>query len=296
MGRMSFLLMAVLGLGLGAAPNAGAQSNPTASTSCKTQFPIVLATGLADIAFNGIAEALRACGATVFTTEVDASNTSLVRGQQLLDQIKMIEAMAGVPKVNAIGHSQGGLDLRFVLAMKPEMLASLTQVGSPNLGSPVADVANALGAQAVTQLLGNSLAAIGGKTGTNPVASGQFLSTQGLADFNKKFPAGLASGGRKPDAVVQGVLVFAWGGTAVQTNPSDPSDALLATSSAAFGNKANDGLVGQDSVNAFGKLMRNDLRMNHLDLINQVNGAIGPDDPIRLIYVPQAQLLKAMGL
>src|SRR5262249_40922065 len=150
--RMLRVVMAagLLAAAWGAAGPAAAQSGFT-----KTKYPIVLAEGLDGIDFFQVAEALRAGGATVFTTTVDPANSSTVRGQQLLAEIEDILAATGAQKVNLIGHSQGGLDGRYILGTRPEVLASLSTVGTPHQGTPVADVVTGL--QAVSPPILNSI-------------------------------------------------------------------------------------------------------------------------------------------
>src|SRR5262249_4550944 len=99
------------------------------------EFPIVLAEGVGGVPFFGVAAALRLAGANVCETHVSPYNSSLVRAQQLIPQIQACAAQYGKAKVNLIGHSQGGLDARVVLALVPGLLASVTTVGSPHRGS-----------------------------------------------------------------------------------------------------------------------------------------------------------------
>jgi triacylglycerol lipase len=113
----------------------------------KTKYPIVLAHGMAgfDELFGvyeywyGIPGALRDKGATVFVTEVSQFNSTEVRGEQLIDQIETIVAITGKPRVNLIGHSHGGLDVRYVAAVRPDLVASVTSVGTPHKGADLAD-------------------------------------------------------------------------------------------------------------------------------------------------------------
>ena len=115
--------------------------------TAKTQYPIVLAHGMAgfDELFGvyeywfGIPDALEDKGATVFVTSVSQFNTSQERGEQLIAQIETITAITGKPKVNLIGHSHGGLDVRYVAATRPDLVASATSVGSPHKGADLAD-------------------------------------------------------------------------------------------------------------------------------------------------------------
>jgi len=45
--------------------------------------------------------------------------------------------------VNLIGHSQGGLDVRYVAAVRPDLVASVTTIGAPHQGAQVADYLDA---------------------------------------------------------------------------------------------------------------------------------------------------------
>ena len=61
------------------------------------------------------------------------------RGEQLIDQVETIVAITGKPKVNLIGHSHGGLDVRYVAAVRPDLVASVTAVAGPHKGADLAD-------------------------------------------------------------------------------------------------------------------------------------------------------------
>src|SRR3990167_8189725 len=112
----------------------------------QTKYPVVLAHGM--LGFDsilgvdywyGIPAALRRDGASVYITEVSQLNTSEARGEELLDQVEEIVAISGKPKVNLIGHSHGGPTIRYVAAVKPNLIASATSVGAPHKGSATAD-------------------------------------------------------------------------------------------------------------------------------------------------------------
>ena len=117
------------------------------SSYTKTQYPVVLAHGLGGFTtlfgvidyFNGIPEDLMKGGSEVYTTKTSAVNNSEVRGEQLLQQVKTIAAISGESKVNLFGHSQGGIDIRYVAGVAPKYVASVTAVSSPEQGSKTAD-------------------------------------------------------------------------------------------------------------------------------------------------------------
>lgn len=86
-----------------------------ASGYTQTQYPIVLVHGLFGFDslagvdyFYGIPHALTRDGATVYVAQVSATNSTEVRGEQLLSQVETVLAATGAAKVNLIGHSHGG--------------------------------------------------------------------------------------------------------------------------------------------------------------------------------------------
>ena len=121
-----------------------------ASTFTQTRYPIVLAHGLTGFRqlfgvvdyFNGIPSDLRSGGAQVFVTQVSAVASATQRGEQLLHQIETIVATTGTGKVNLIGHSEGGLDARYVMGVRPDLIASLTTVATPHLGADLAETSS----------------------------------------------------------------------------------------------------------------------------------------------------------
>lgn len=257
----------------------------------KTKYPIVLEHGLGgfDELFGvysywyGIDSALRSGGATVYVTTVSQLNSTQARGEQLIDQIEQIVAITGKPKVNLIGHSHGGLDVRYVAAVRPDLVASVTSVGSPHKGAALADYlrANVSGGsftESVLAFFANSLGTvIGLLTGhTNPqdaIAALDSLTSAGLATFNASYPQGVPTTACGQGAAsVGGIRYYSWSGTGVLTNALDISDPALGLSSLVYP-EANDGLVGRCSSH-LGTVIRDNYFHNHLDEVNQVLGLV----------------------
>ncbi|HET7502516.1 MAG TPA: triacylglycerol lipase, partial [Kofleriaceae bacterium] len=261
----------------------------TASTFTQTRYPIVLAHGLTGFRelfgvvdyFFGIPGDLSAGGARVFVTQVTAVASAEERGEQLLQQIEFIAASTGAGKVNLIGHSEGGFDARYVMGVRPDLIASLTTVSTPHLGADLADfladnITPGGFSEAVLIAFGDSLGTIidlltGTSEPQDTIGALTTLSSAGAAVFNQKFPAGLAATrcGAGP-ASVGGIQLFSWAGSSVLTNVLDASDAPLGLSSL-FYSEPNDGLVGRCSAH-FGKVLRDNFTMNHLDEVNQLFG------------------------
>lgn len=277
------------------------------SNYADTRYPVVLVHGMFGFDsiigvdyWYGIAEDLRNNGADVYTTVVPALDSTIARGEALLPQVEAIAAVHG--KVNLIGHSHGGPTARYISRVRPDLVASVTSVGSPHKGSPVADVIVESPASSLANTLGDALGGLidlisGGGYDQNMQASLQSLSTQGSAEFNNFAPAGIPTSACGEGASsANGVRFYSWGGTGVVTNLLDPSDALLTITSAAFNFSANDGMVGRCSTH-FGKIIRDNYFMNHLDEVNQALGlhSLFETDP-KAVFKQHVNRLKNAGL
>ena len=286
-----------------------------ANTYAKTKYPILLVHGL--FGFDSIAgveywydipESLRAEGATVYVDTVSAANSTQVRGEQLLLQVQQILAATGAQKVNLIGHSHGGPTIRYVAAVAPNLVASVTSVNGVNKGSAVADVLLGVAppgslSNSILVSVANGLASLidflsgSPKLPENALAAAQSLSTSGSLAFNTLYPQGVPTTAcGNGDAQVNGVYYFSWTGKAQVTNILDITDPFLALSSLAFAGAPNDGLVGTCSAH-LGTVISDSYPQNHLDAVNQLLGLVDifATNPVTL-YENQANRLKGLGL
>lgn len=285
-----------------------------ADTYTQTRYPVVLVHGL--LGFDaigpinywyGIPSALRSGGATVYVSQESASNSSEVRGEQLLADLRRLKAAYGYQKFNLVGHSHGGQTVRYVAAVAPDLVASVTTVGTPHQGSKVADGierdAAATGTTGVIATIVNAFSSfiswISGAPSLpqDSLAALESLDTAGAQAFNARYPAGAPTSacGQGP-ASANGVRYYSIGGTSVWTNLLDLSDPALALTSVYFGGEANDGLVSRCSSH-WGTVLRDDYPWNHLDEVNQAFGLRGlfTPDPVAF-YRAQANRLKSLGL
>jgi triacylglycerol lipase len=311
--RMAVAGLLALGVVLGTSVHASAFCIFNC-TYTKTKYPIVLEHGLGgfDELFGvysywfGIVDALEDGGARVFTTTVSQLNSTEARGEQLIDQIETIVALTGKPKVNLIGHSHGGLDIRYVAAVRPDLVASVSSVATPHKGAALADylrnnVQNGSFTQNVLAYFANSLGTvIGLLTGhSNPqdaIAALNSLTAAGLATFNASYPQGVPTTACGQGAAsVGGIRYYSWSGTGILTNALDVSDGPLALSSF-FYPEANDGLVGKCSSH-LGTVIRDNYFQNHLDEVNQVLGLVSIfESSPPALFRAHANRLKTAGL
>ena len=335
--------IALSALGMLAMTSTSASASSTyytcdAPTSCKkvdkrylttsynnTKYPIVLVHGflgwnrLAGILdyFNGVPQTLMSNGADVFTTKTSSVNSSEVRGEQLLKQINYVTAITGANKVNLVGHSQGGLDSRYIATVAPAKVASVTEVSSPNKGSGTSDfvVETLIDNKATANQLGGKvlIAAVEAIGVSSDILSGVPLdklqdqsslnfvtttTTEASVDFNAKYPAPLPAtycGQPTATKAPNGVSYYSWAGTGNITNILDPSDYVLALTGQTHKGVPNDGLVDYCSTRV-GYVVRDDYRMNHLDTINQLLGLSSwiETNPLT-VYRTQANRLKNAG-
>ena len=283
-------------------------------TYTKTNYPIVLEHGMAgfDELFGvvdywfGIPDALQDGGATVFVTTVSQFNTTEARGEQLIDQIEQIVAITGKPKVNLIGHSHGGLDVRYVAAVRPDLVASVTSVGSPHKGAALADYLrdNIEGGSFTESVLayfadslGTVLGLLSGSTNEqDAIAALGSLTSAGLATFNASYPQGVPTTACGSGAAsVNGIRYYSWSGTGLLTNALDVSDTAMGLTSF-FYPEANDGLVGRCSSH-LGTVIRDNYFQNHLDEVNQLLGLVSlfESNP-KTLFRAHANRLKNAGL
>ena len=135
-----------------------------ANNSGNTKYPIVLVHGLSgfDSAladyFYGVKGALASVGSNqVYTPQVTGYETSEARGEELLTYLEELSAVTGITQFNLIGHSQGGIDSRYVASVRPDLVASVTSVGSPHFGSGTADFIKDSPLEGVTLSIGNAV-------------------------------------------------------------------------------------------------------------------------------------------
>lgn len=93
--------------------------------------------------FKGIASHLKKHGFEVYHTRVSFAAGVEQRAKDLREEILKILKKTGRRQVDIIAHSMGGLDARHMIVNEDmaDKVATLTTIGTPHLGTSVADVA-----------------------------------------------------------------------------------------------------------------------------------------------------------
>lgn len=284
----------------------------------KTKYPIVLVGGIIafdDIAgidyFYGIADDLKSYGARVYTSNVSALQSNEYRGEELITQIENYLAVTGASKVNLIAHSQGAATSRYVAAVRPDLIASVTSVHGENRGTPVADVIGGLipegsGTEGFADAIAGAFGAFweflsGGPNPSEQSASAVLAdsTTTGMAEFNQRYPQAMPTSecGTSGTHTVNGVRYWSWGGTGVHTNLLDPFDTLLVsvTQFAFAPGVKHDGVLPLCGM-YLGKPIRHNYNHNHADAIRQLFGLMGWETDPKTLYRNQANRIKNAGL
>lgn len=287
-------------------------SAQAAGDYAKTKYPIVLVhgflgfdTALGISYYYGVAERLRANGATVYVAQLNPGQTTEYRGEQLIKQMQYWAARDGVAKFNLIGHSQGGPTVRYPAAVGPNLVASVTTVAGSHFGSTTADAfmatfpANSWATSLSTGILKLLNVIYGGKdiSQTDANAALSSLNSAGQAVFNAKYPQGAPTTpcGSGPEKV-NGIAYYSVSGNKVNTNILDILDPVMALAAQPFGKTPNDGLVSVCSSH-WGLVLRDNYPWNHVDEINHVLGLVGLGAPDPLaFYTAMANRLKSSGM
>lgn len=117
----------------------------------RAPYPVILVhgfSGFADVGpvdyFFGVVDDLRRHGEHVFTPALPPYRGSKERARTLARHIDQALDETGSDKVHLIAHSQGGIDARALLGLYPryqEKVFSITTIGTPHHGTPIADEA-----------------------------------------------------------------------------------------------------------------------------------------------------------
>jgi triacylglycerol lipase len=209
--------------------------------------------------FNGVRQHLtdRFPGLRILVTKVPPDGTIEVRGAALGEQIRQaMEPGGGLDPddpVHIVAHSMGGLDARFLLSPDNDQnladrITSLTTIGTPHNGSPVADLVVRLEdplnigveetplARAFRAALAHARIEVGGLRSITTEGTRNFNAQFRDNDTTKKFSvAGVGRGrtflGISLDTCAALLLTYGF----LKDNTGEDNDGLVTLSSASWG-------------------------------------------------------------
>ncbi|MFW6011315.1 MAG: esterase/lipase family protein [Desulfosalsimonas sp.] len=217
--------------------------------SCDTRYPVVLAHGMGASAeilgvvdyWWNIEEALEEKGCEVYTTSVNAMDSTENKAIQFKRQFLEILEISGADKANIIGHSHGSIYTRYTVSNLglADNVASHTSLAGPHRGSSIADMLMHGLDDNLKNGLGDSLdfvyAFVFGDEDPDSMQNGYELCTDYMTEtFNPNTPD------------KQGVYYQSWAARAKTGCPSiilQPTWLIMLAKEG-----ANDGLVGVESA------------------------------------------------
>lgn len=315
-----------------------------ASTYSKTKYPIVMVHGA--FGFDSIlgvidywyfiTNNMRRRGAEVYVVNMSSAALHEKRGEELRADIQQILAISGASKVNLIAHSQGATASRYVAALEPQWIASVSCAHCMNEGTQFADgfidTLNAIGigepiVDGVVTMLLELLELVSGP-GSDGDYNSEMNVNQSMLDlaaasqhdpsyvaFNAAYPAAMPAykcwndteGRNGPGStlakasgasVVNGIRWYSWGGNDPITNLLDPFDLIVIPLAREFTGSAPLKWDGLVPTcgMALGEALRLDYKANHFDAINHALAITAWGMNIPYIYYKHANRLKLAGL
>jgi triacylglycerol lipase len=217
--------------------------------------------------FNGVKERLEKFTPNILVAELGATRSIRTAGEALREQI--LEAFSDSTldpgqETHIIGHSQGGLDARYILSpANPSTtpvndlsarIASLTTISAPHLGYPIADLLLLSPVDRVIQrlnpfrkhpwlarhLIEETLDRVG--IASNALSD---LGTESMSRFNQEFPDNPAvryfsvAGGGRPRTPETAPVLFGFY-LYIKSKTNEANDGLVTVSSALRWEKASE--------------------------------------------------------
>ena len=306
------------------------------SNYSKTKHPIVMVPGafgfdniLGGIDYwYGITDELRNGGAEVYVTNLSSSADNIQRGEELLGDVRNILALTGASKVNLIAHSQGATASRYVAALKPDWIESISCFNCMNEGTAFADnILSFFNQHKLPKFIFNTaisaiftalelITSIPKDGDYNSRGRGiQIAEDLAIAagrdsfqNFNQLFPEALSprtcamqGNGKTYDAIggqpkVNGIYYYSVGGSQVKTHNRDPIDTVVVPIIQLFypDDQVWDGFV-PSCGHPLGEMIESNYAINHFDAINHTMGLVKAGVNVPSIYSMQVNRLRNEG-
>jgi triacylglycerol lipase len=166
-------------------------------TYCDTQYPVLLVSGMGlkdhHKLYNywgTIPDVLKEYGAAAFTAKQFAFTSHYDNAMALKYRTFEVLEKTKKDKINIIAHSKGGIEARYMISNLDmgEHVASLTTLGTPHRGTPLADivVGKIPVGQFVLARLVNIYARVMGDSDPDSLRATLGVTSEGMAQFNRE--------------------------------------------------------------------------------------------------------------
>ena len=270
-----------------------------------TRYPMVLMHGMAGTdAWLGIVDyfvdvenTLHNAGYIGIAPGVDAFNSVETRALQWQEHLDVLEAEGVGRRFTLVGHSQGGLDARYLASvLEDRRIAAIVTVGTPHRGTPIADLGVGI-LEGVPGLSWAVDAAI--DVFALLVGLGEAEFTAQVADLSQ--PAAAAFNEAVPD--VDGIYMASWAGRTCARadlicrgdNDGEIADSVFDLTTTILDQLVgdSDGLVPVDSA-VWGDF-QGVLPADHIDQIGLTDPLTTAPLDHRAFYVDEAERLADLG-
>jgi len=292
----------------------GSEADYTLAVQCiegcdapTTRYPIVFLHGMAGTEsffdlldyWYQVIPTLQNAGYNVHVASVDPFQPTPVRATQWVDHLDELYGTGQARRVNLIGHSQGGLDSRYIAAKLDTdgRVQSITTVATPHLGAASADLVHGLVdgsgiTKAIADAMFDALIGLYGMSSDQDIiAQTEQLTSDASAQFNIDVPD-------RSD-----VAYYSWAGVTCDlldlvcqaTTGGEIVDPLLAATHVVTSllEGENDGLVSVESAK-WGTYL-GALEADHLDEVGLLPGTTAPGFDHLDFYLGEAERLADDG-
>ena len=226
--------------------------------------------------YFGVKQAFEEEGHKFFLPKLTSIASAEVRGSQLRDAAEEAMAITGAKKVNLIGHSFGGFDVRYAAhLMGAGKVASVTALSTPHRGLYTVDLAWLLVHDVIgASDLGEGLIEVFVWIAGGWIINGDPSLHQDAYGALRQMTTEYAAQWNQVISNIPGVYYQSWNGDTPVTNLLDPTDYLFGVASVAFLGAPNDGIISGSSAK-LGNVRSIHVKANHVDFANHLLGLTG---------------------
>ena len=146
---IGIIVLAAIAIGIVTYSGISASFQSQSTQTAADPLPVVLVHGLGEDAsiwqtWEALLEEDGIPSYTItFQKSDDRCGAAIAHATELAERIQEIKRETGSERVNIVGHSKGGIDARVYLANGTAEVENLIMIGTPNAGTPLAEMTSA---------------------------------------------------------------------------------------------------------------------------------------------------------